>query len=314
MKESWQQYLCDPVDGSPLTLKEVAQREGERILEGMLAGPSGRVYPVTRGIPVFLPGGAQSQASVESFAYEWNEFGFLYARAGWVKDIVEPFVGGLDFFRGKTVVDAGAGSGAQSRWMAEAGAALVISLELSSAVFDRHRATIEPVRERVFAIQCDIAHPPLRVQPDVLYCVNVIQHTADPRATFARLARLVGAHTTFLFNIYTKRSEFKFRIVRAVRRLIRLLPFSAWKWLAFLIAAVAHPLAQIRVLNRPIRIFVPISHSFRETWFDVYDAFGAHHYQENMSRPDQEAMIAEEGLAIRREARFGYVLERAAAE
>jgi hypothetical protein len=63
-------------------------------------------------------------------------------------------------------------------------------------------------------------------------------------------------------------------------------------------------------LSKPIRWLVPISNSFRETWLDVYDAFGAHHFQENMTRDDQLQMISQAGLTIVREATFGYVVAR----
>jgi 2-polyprenyl-3-methyl-5-hydroxy-6-metoxy-1,4-benzoquinol methylase len=310
MKLDWLKYLCDPVDGSELSLVEATQQEGDRVITGKLASQSGRCYDIRDGIPIFAFEGMQSLESVESFAFEWNEFGFLYAKAGWLQDFVGPLVGGLDFFKNKVVIDAGAGSGAQSRWMAEAGATLVISLELSNSIFGRHRETIADYKDVIFPIQCDIAHPPVRNKPDILYCINVIQHTANPRQTFANLARLVGQDTTFLFNIYTKRSELKFQVVRAVRRLIRFLPFKIWKWLAFIITAVAYPLAKIPFLLGPIRIFVPISHSFYETWLDVYDAFGGHHYQQNMSPADQLRMIKEEGLTVLRQAQLGYVLTR----
>ncbi len=194
--------------------------------------------------------------------------------------------------------------------MAEAGAKLVLSLELSDCIFTRHRETISGFEEVIFPIQCDIAYPPLRISPDVLYCMNVLQHTANPRGTFLKLARHVGGQTVFLFNIYTKRSQVKFRIVRTVRRLIRLLPFRAWKSLSFLITCIAFPIAQIDFLRRFVKIVCPISHSFRETWLDVYDAFGGHYYQENMTRTDQMKMIRDAGLVVAHETIFGYVVRR----
>jgi hypothetical protein len=146
------------------------------------------------------------------------------------------------------------------------------------------------------------------LKPDLVYCVNVLQHTANPRETFARLAKLLGKESFFLFNIYLRRSEAAFLFVRAVRRAIRLLPFSIWKWLSFSIATVAYPLSKVRFLRRPIQRLLPISHSFRETWLDVYDAYGGHFYQENMTRSEQLRMIVESGLKITKESKYGYLL------
>lgn len=308
MKRDWLQYICDPLDGSALTFAAVTEQQGEHVIAGQLKSASGRTYDISQGIPVLLTKQMQSKESVQSFAFEWDEFGFLYAKEGWIRDIVGPLVGGTEFFKDKIVADAGAGSGAQSRWMAEAGAKLVLSLELSECIFTRHHETIAGYEDVVFPIQCDIAHPPLRLSPEVLYCINVLQHTANPRETFLRLAGSVGERTVFLFNIYTKRSELKFRTVRLVRRLIRGLPFRVWKSIAFLITCIAYPLAQVAFLRKFIRVICPISHSFRETWLDVYDAFGGHYYQENMTRADQMRMVQDAGLVLVREATFGYVV------
>jgi SAM-dependent methyltransferase len=195
--------------------------------------------------------------------------------------------------------------------MAEAGANLVYSLELSDVLFTRHRQTIAAVDDRVFAIQADIAYPPIRSAVDVVYCVNVAQHTADPRQTFRRLAKLVRPDGVFLFNIYIKRSELKFQLVRAVRSVIRFLPFRVWKVLAGAIAGIGYAVAKVPFMRDPVKFFVPISHSFRETWLDTYDAFGAHWYQKNMTREDQLAMIGEADLVVDRATQFAYVLRPA---
>jgi 2-polyprenyl-3-methyl-5-hydroxy-6-metoxy-1,4-benzoquinol methylase len=307
VKKAWLQHLCDPYDGSDLSLTGIAREDNERVYEATLVSATGRRYPVRNGIPAFLTLDFQAKESVESFAYEWNQFGFDFAKEGWLADICRPLVDDDSFFRGKTVVDAGAGSGAQTRWMAEGGAALIFSLELSDVIHTRHKQTIAGFEDRVFAIQCDIARPPLRTQVDVLYCMNVIQHTADPPATLRSLRRLLRPGGLFLFNIYTKRSEAKFRTVALVRALIRPLPFPVWKALAFLITAVAWPLSQIG-LKRIVKSVVPISHSFRETWLDTYDAFGGHWYQKNMTVEDQKKMIDRENLDVVRHTTFGYLL------
>jgi uncharacterized protein YbaR (Trm112 family) len=313
MKVEWISYLRDPIDGSEFALTEARVDQG-RVTEGKLVSRSGHVYPIRAGIPVLVTERTQSKESVKSFAYEWDEFGFLFAKEGWVRDIAGPLAGGIGFFRDKVVVDAGAGSGAQSRWMAESGAKQVFSLELSDTIFTRHRETIKGYEDVIFPIQCDIASPPLAIRPDVVYCVNVLQHTASPPRTFAKLAALMSERTTFLFNVYTKRSEFKFQLVRGVRGAIRLLPFRLWKWLAFGITCVGYPIAKLPFCHRIVRMVVPISHSFQETWLDVYDAFGAHHYQQNMTRADQLRMIAETGLTVARTGEYGYALCKAAPE
>ena len=82
--------------------------------------------------------------------------------------------------------------------MAEAGAKLVISLELSNTIFNRHKETIKGFEDVVFPIQCDIAYLPITVKPDILYCINVLQHTKDPKKTFNNLSRLMHKENIFL--------------------------------------------------------------------------------------------------------------------
>src|SRR5947209_2526075 len=140
MKLEWLPLLCDPYDGSTLRLENSSQENG-RVVEGFLVSTNGRRYPIRKGIPIFLTEDMQSTSSVASFAYEWDEFGFLFARNGWLTDLINPLVDTPDFFKGKIVVDAGAGSGAQLRWMVELGAEFVYSLELSLVIFTRHAET-----------------------------------------------------------------------------------------------------------------------------------------------------------------------------
>ena len=100
----------------------------------------------------------------------------------------------------------------------------------------------------------------------------------------------------------------KFQVVKTVRSVIRFLPFPVWKALAGVIAGAGYALAKIPFLKRPVQFFVPISHSFRETWLDTYDAFGPHWYQKNMTKDDQLRMIREEQLSVERATQFAYVL------
>jgi uncharacterized protein YbaR (Trm112 family) len=305
MVPDWLQYLCDPIDGSPLSLLESTVADG-RVVAGTLVSSAGRTYPIRDGIPVLLDPSTQSTRSVASFAYEWQQFGFLFARDGWVRDIVEPLIGGPNTFRDKTVLDAGAGSGAQSRWIAEAGADLVLSLELSDSIFTRHRETIAPFRDRIFAINGDLAAPPLCAPVDLVYCVNVLPFTRDQRIAFRRLARLVKDDGLFVCNFYHGDNPRSVALMAGIRRVVRLLPFGAWRAFAWVLTAIAAPLRRVPRLRTLVNAAVPPSHSFRETWLDLYDLYGAHEFQAYLSRAEQRALIDEAGLVIIREGRFGY--------
>lgn len=122
--------------------------------------------------------------------------------------MVRPSIGGLKYFKNKVIVDCGAGSGRQSLWMARAGARFVFSLELSGAAQTIIKKVTERYQDKIFVIQGDLAHLPINkkfVGVDLIYCVNVIQHTQNPQKTLSELSLFLRPGSEFLFNIYLKR-------------------------------------------------------------------------------------------------------------
>lgn len=310
MKSAWIDILSDPIDGKKLKFVQPVIKNG-RIISGKLLGGSGRVFKIKQGIPILLPPDSQSLDSVESFAFEWNQWGYRFAKNNWLKNNILPLLGKETAFKDKIIIDTGAGSGAQSRWMAEAGAKFVISLELSNTIFDRHKKTIKGFEDVIFPIQCDISQPPLSIKPDILYCVNVLQHTKDPKKTFARLSQLVGTKTVFLFNVYNKESFLGSKTVVILRQVIKYFPFRIWKQLSFLLAGGIFALD--KVAPKTIKkIFgdVHFSQDFNELWLQIYDAFGAHYYQFPLSKKEQMDLFKKAKLKIKAKNYFGYLLVR----
>lgn len=308
MKPGWIDLLRDPVDGTKLKLSNQVIKNGH-IVSGKLLGRSGSVYMIKEGIPILLPRIAQSLESVKSFAFEWDEWGFLFAKKNWLKNIIRPLLGTKSEFKDKIIVDAGAGSGAQSRWMAEAGAKLVISLELSNTIFNRHKETIKGFEDVIFPIQCDIAYPPIAIKPDILYCINVLQHTKDPKNTFKNLSSLMQKKSIFLFNVYNEESFLGSKTVKVLRQAIRWLPFRIWRWLSLLVAFGIFALDKIVPwLIKSKYGNVHFSNNFKELWLEIYDAFGAHYYQSTLNRKEQLDLFKKANLKIKAKCYFGYLL------
>lgn len=167
-------YLCDPVDKSSLTLTEAQYGEEGQIVHGKLVSSSGRCYPIRDGIPRF-ESDREQQDAVESFGDEWNRFNFSDFRLNWLNHTVKNTFGSPDAFQGKVVADAGAGSGMQTRWMKEAGAARVIALELSHSVDGIIKENLRGL-DGVDVVQCSIDHPPIRdgAISGIVICHNVI--------------------------------------------------------------------------------------------------------------------------------------------
>lgn len=310
MKRAWVDLLCDPKDGTKLKLVEPVIKNG-RILSGKLIGNSGNVYIIKEGIPIMLTPDAQSLDSVESFAFEWNEWGYLFAKKNWLKNNILPILKTEKVFKNKIIVDAGAGSGAPSRWMAEAGAKLVISLELSAAIFIRHKETIKGFEDVIFPIQCDISHLPISIKPDILYCINVLQHTKDPKRTFANLVTLLDRKSLFIFNVYNKEGLLGSKTVSIFRQLIKWLPLKAWRWLSFLVAGgvfIIHKLMPWMI--KKIYKNIHFSSDFKELWLQIYDAFGSHYYQFPLTQKEQFELFKNAGLKVKVKNDFGYLLEK----
>ncbi|MEK7497293.1 MAG: hypothetical protein AAB656_00035 [Patescibacteria group bacterium] len=129
MRQEWVKYLCDPIDKTSLKIDKVIERRDGDILFGTLKSESGNIYNIKGGVPVLLNRQTQSVKTVDSFAFEWENFDFDYGKKGWLRDIVRPVLGSTKYFKNKIIIDCGAGSGRQSLWMAQAGAKFVFSIE-----------------------------------------------------------------------------------------------------------------------------------------------------------------------------------------
>ena len=127
-------YLCEPVTKAPLKLVEEITDNNGNIQSGVLVTESGNRYPIIKGIPRFVD--YVPTASVESFGDEWNYFNFTDFKFNWLKHTVSNTFGNTDVFKGQLIVDAGGGSGAQTKWFAEYGAKHVIMMDLSHSVDD----------------------------------------------------------------------------------------------------------------------------------------------------------------------------------
>jgi len=287
-------YLGCPVTGGPLNLVDPHLAEDGEIVAGTLVSEEGRRYPIVDGVPRFTEAAGlqtQSAESVESFGFEWNTLNFDMFQANWLEHIVTRNFGSTDFFKGKVILDCGAGSGMHSRWMIEAGAARVISLELSATVDGIMRQNLAPHGDRNAIVQCDIARPPVRKGMfDLVYCLNVIQHTQDPTTTTRRLYSLLGPGQELYVNYYRMPEEWwkQLRLQAAEgfrRHFTARLPKPVLLNLIRLAALATYvPLLDRLALQVLICGEVPTgprfrSRRYRQTVLNTYDWFGSHDYQ-----------------------------------
>ena len=301
-------YLCDPESGEALEL-EASEVAGGEVITGVLKSPSGRTYPIRNRVPRFVE--TPVFETVRSFGDQWNHFNFVKFKLHWLEHTVRNTFGTVDAFRGKTIVDAGGGSGAQSLWMLESGATRVIMLELSHSVDDVVASNIDSELWKNFdVIQCSIDQPPLKRGSidGIVICHNVIQHTRSVSATANALYDIVAPGGEFVFNCYRKGRTNFISLVRTyltygpTRAVLRHMPFSVILFYSRMMGV----LRQVPVLGRLLdklrfsltgRLpkvegeswFERRKRLYRATVLNTFDMYGSHAYQHYLSEAEQRA-------------------------
>jgi SAM-dependent methyltransferase len=302
-------YLCEPITKAPLQLVDAVTAADGTIQSGTLVAPSGTLYPIINSIPRsvdYVP-----SASVKSFGDEWNYFNFTDFKVNWLRHTVANTFGSTDAFRGKLIVDAGGGSGAQTKWFGEYGASHVIMMELSHSVDDVVQRNLAGLKN-VDVIQCSIDAPPLRDQciDGIVYCHNVIQHTPSVEKTAHALYALIAPGGEFVFNCYPLNDHGALRWVRfhlvykSLRAVLSRMPFAVIMFYARLMALLRLvPVFGVLLEKSGCCVMgdvpqVPaespweyMKRRFRNTSLNTFDGFGSHQYQHHKSDEEMRALV-----------------------
>lgn len=266
-------------------------------------GPDGRLacrscrreYPLSRGTARMLaPGWAESPGSTwagvkeqtaESFAYEWRHFGRL--REEWRKnflDYVRPHP--PEWFRGRLVLDVGAGSGRHSHEAHELGAE-VVAVDLGPAI-DVARRNLP---SDVLTVQADAEDLPLQEGAfDLVMSIGVIHHLPDPAAALRSMLGHVRPDGYLQVYVYWVPEHMSHRVVlRAVslartvttRLPHRLLHFLCYPLAALLFVLVVRPYGymrtrrSLRVLAQRLPLKTYADYPFSVCVNDQFDRFSA---------------------------------------
>ncbi len=234
----------------------------------------------------------QEESTVDSFGWQWTWNSNMRSDRDLQIRVAEKFQFKPDDFKGKVVLDAGAGAGDQSRYLLQQGAQ-VVSVDLSSA--------IEVVARKLrmnpcwMGVQGDVTSLPLKdEQFDVVYCEGVIQHTQDSSQTIRELCRLVKVDGYMLASHYV-RTEVKSAYKRLKRKLTR-------GWYNFLrnrfsrmdrfklllmtgnLAAWSYiPILGWFFRRSGIAMYYKLMPDFKTTWTNTFDYYGNHTYQRFIS-------------------------------
>lgn len=290
-------YLCEPITKLPLQLtNEVVDSDGN-IVSGGLVTTTGKHYPIINGIPRFVD--FVPNKTVESFGNEWNHFNFTDFKLNWLTHTVTNTFGTPEVFKDKVIVDAGGGSGSQSKWFAEYGAKHVILMDLSHAVDDVVKRNLAGFKN-VDVIQCSIDAPPLRDQSidGIVYCHNVIQHTPSVEKTAHALYALTAPGGEFVFNCYPLNDEGLVRWARfhmvytPLRAILSHMPFVVIMTYSYLMGFLRLVIGVGWFLEKAgfcVQGDVPtikgesgwsrLKRRFKSTSLNTYDCYGSHMYQ-----------------------------------
>lgn len=303
------QYICEPVTKAPLHLIEPIHDQYGNIQSGYLVAPTGKRYPIVNGIPRFID--FIPHETVKSFGDQWNFFNFIDFKVNWLAHTVANTFGSTDVFQGKIIIDAGGGSGAQTKWFAEYGARHVLMLDLSHSVDDVVQRNLVGLTN-VDVIQCSIDSPPIKNEciDGIVFCHNVIQHTPSVEKTAHALYALTAQGGEFVFNCYGMNDQGIFRWIRwhiiyqPLRKFLSTRPF-------WLILAYARTMAMLRlvpllgvVLEKLLLVVqgdVPpipgqsivsrLKRRFKLAELNTFDAYGSHQYQHHKRDDEIRALI-----------------------
>jgi SAM-dependent methyltransferase len=207
---------------------------GDRLTAAWCCGRCRTSFDAPDGIPDLRAGSDATSERVREF-YERAPFPGYPERDSleWLRARAErsEFVRMLDraIPADATVVDAGCGTGQMTLYLAR-GKRRVIgaditrkSLRLASAAARRFG-----LEDAVRFVQTDLRRPALRNGTfDVVYSSGVLHHTADPRASFGRLAQLARPGGWIILGLYNAVARIPLRVRRAVARL------SGYRWTLF---------------------------------------------------------------------------------
>lgn len=189
MKPRVLEFLCCIKCGNDLRITDVLSstegKGGAEVIEGTLGCTKcDTTYPITSGVPRFVKTEITCEQNLETakrFGEQWHEFTRIHDMYwkqyfDWV-DPVKP-----EYIQGKTVFEAGCGRGRHTKVIMDAGAAEIVSIDISNAV----DVAFENVgtMPNVHIVQADIMALPLKRMFDFAFSIGVLHHMADPYAGF----------------------------------------------------------------------------------------------------------------------------------
>ncbi len=259
--------------------------EGAEIIEGSLICSGCRAsYPITRGIPRFLPKSlsAAERATADAFGYEWTHYSRLTEAdrrefLAWISPLVPAD------FQDRVVLDAGCGKGRHIFLAAQFNARTVVGVDLSNAVEAAYQNTRD--LPNVHVVQADISCLPFANPFDLVYSIGVLHHLPVPGDGFSALTKHVRPGGRISTWVYGKEgNQWIEKMVDPVRKNITSrLPRPVTRVLSFFPALCLY--GALKLVYRPakhapwLKRLLPYSdylcsisdYTFAENFWNVFD-------------------------------------------
>ncbi len=162
----------------------------------------GSTLTSTKGILRFIDGGYHS-----NFGYQWNKFSKVQLDSFNGSDESESRLLAQsnlapEDFKGKTVLEVGAGNGRFTELLLKYGAK-VIAVDYSTAIDANHNNNNSVDNEVIF-MQADLFNLPIKHHSfDIVLCYGVIQHTGNNKKALAELCKYPKKGGKLLVDIYS---------------------------------------------------------------------------------------------------------------
>jgi SAM-dependent methyltransferase len=229
---------------------------------------------------------AASARTVESFGYEWTAFDQVNEEDAeywrWYFQDVR-----LDDLDGAVALDAGCGKGRYTVFTADHVAHLV-ALDASDAV--RVAARVLATKPNTLVVRSDLRGAPFADGAfDLVTCLGVLHHLAEPEAGFRALTRLVAPNGLLFIYLYSRPQRrslrgFGLRAATLLRRVTTHLPLGLLRALCLPIAAILYLVfvapgrvgERLRIPGlRSLPLHIYRGRPFRSLWLDTFDRLSA---------------------------------------
>lgn len=201
MNQHFLAHLRCPVSGEPLKIKNIQKEEKGGIIEATLsAETSGLEYPITGGIPRFVP----DQNYSASFGIQWNRFpkvqldshnGTLISRERFFRETQWE-----TNLKGQKILDVGCGMGRFTEIALSTGAECY-AFDASHAVEAAYN-NLSPCKN-LCLVQASLYEMPFpKAYFDKIFCFGVLQHTPSAKKSFMSIVPFLKPGGSIAIDVY----------------------------------------------------------------------------------------------------------------